>query len=326
MSVDTVIDQFLADIRKNYNLEIFDVIAPSPDETTGEVPAYYDPKTDTELVCSNFDTARKKVNTGFLYLFNDLEHPNGEHQNFLMLNSISEIFRQTPSYSFTTKEFTDKLEYAYTCGQLYTSYSKGCTGEFIKNSYQYIPINITRICNKYQELYDAFIPDPPSSDPDAEIIPKITQFWNKYSGAFSKEIAENNPPIETLSSNFDWFYNKITEYKDLGTNAAKIQAVGYVFYDAKNRVQLINQNMDIIFSLCRYKFKLYDTLVDDLYELWIKTINHVESEYKDLNSYEKESMKQKIYSGQILEVINFYTNAKNIYDDFLTFFTQYSIN
>lgn len=327
MSVDSVMTEFNNVIRKNYELEIFDIVIPDADEETGTVPAYFDPETLIEDdICKTIDTAKNTINRAFLYFFNDLEIPNGEHQNFLVLNNISEIFRKTPSYSFTTKEFTDKLEYAYTCGQLYTSYAKGCTGDFLDVLFKHIPVNITSICTKYQQLYDEFIPEPPdTSDPEAEVIPKITQFWNLYSDAFTEEILANKPPFEELSKDFEYLYDKITEYKELGINAAKQQAVGYVFPGDEKRLQVAYPSMDEVFSTCRNKFKLYDTLVDSVYELWLKTITHVEEEYADKQDYEKESLKLKIYSGALLEEIDFFADAQKIYQDFLTFFEQYDI-
>lgn len=324
MSVDSVLNGFAANIRENYSLEIFDVIIPPPDEETGEVPPYFDPKKYTEQVCTAISEAQASINRAFLYLYNDLEIPHGEHQNFITINALSEVFRDTPSYSLSTKIFTDKLEYSYTCGQIYHSYSKGCTGDFLRTLYGYIPTSITNTCNYYQSLYDDFIPVI-SPNPEEPPVPKITQFWNKYSSAFSTAILEHEPQFKSVKNNFSMFYDMITEYKNLAINASKIQAAGFVFVDAKRRTQSVLDNMDTIFKECRNKFKYYDSLVNDLYELWLVTINHVETEYSEESDYEKESLKIKIFSALLLDYVKFYDDSEKLYKNFLTFFTQYGI-
>lgn len=328
MSVDSVINEFINEIRSNYNLSIFDIVV--PDSNEGNVIDYFDPKTILEVVCQTLESLKSTINNAFLCLFNDLEQINGEHQNFISLNTLSEMFRNTPSYSLETKQFTDKLEYAYTCGELYSSYSKSYNGDFINTLYKNIPINITKICNKYQQLYNEFnsstnIKYISKIINNEESIPKITQFWNKYNEQFTEEILQNKNPFIELQSNFNEFYTKIIEYKDLGTRAAKLQATGFVFINATNREQQVLSNMNDIFKLCRNKFKNYDELVDELYELWLTTIEHVNKNYLNLSEYDIESMKQKIYSGLLLEKINFFSDSEILYNYFLTFFSQYNI-
>lgn len=325
-SVDLLFTKYINMIRNNYKLEIFNIVIPDPDPETGEIPDYFDPKAFIEEnICKTIDRAKNAVNNAFLSLFNNLEAQNGEHQNFIIINAISEMIRGTPSYSFTTKEFTDKLEYAYTCGQLYASYAKGCTGEFLDTPFYNRTLGIiTTICNTWQHEYEKFL-EKSSNTSVSESIPKITQFWNKYSGVFSSEILPYKAPFEKLAISFEQMYNKIIEYKDLGINAAKYQAVGNVFPGDEKRLQVVYPSMDEVFSACRHKFKLYDTLVDSLYELWLETITHVEKEYSDTPDFEKESLKSKIYIGVLLEKTNFYNDAQKLYQYFLTFFKQYNI-
>lgn len=59
MSVDSVMTEFNNVIRKNYELEIFDIVIPDADEETGTVPAYFDPETLIEDdICKTIDTAK----------------------------------------------------------------------------------------------------------------------------------------------------------------------------------------------------------------------------------------------------------------------------
>lgn len=324
MSIDSILNTYISNIRQNYSLEIFDIVVPPPDEETGEIPPHFDPKTSMEELCSAISLAKSIINNAFLYLFNNLEIRNGEHQNFITINALSEVFRDTQQYSLDTKIFTDSPEYySNICGQLYFSYAKGYTGDFL-TIYNYVPINITEICNYYQLLYDEYTPDI-SSGSEEPPAPKITQFWNSYGTSFEHQIFSFKPIFEKLSNDFISFYNMITEYKDLAINASKAQATGFVFVDAQRRKQAVLENMDLVFKECRNKFKYYDSLVNDLYELWLTTFDHVESEYSEENEYEKESLKTKIFSALILDYVKFYENSEKLYKRFLTFFTRYGI-
>lgn len=330
MTVESVLNSFITSIEANYDLAMFGSTIVTTTGTDGEsnTVTYYSGKEELEAVCKEIEKAKESINTGFLFLFNDLEQPNGEHQNFLVINALSEVFRKAQSYSFQTKVFTDKLWYAYTCGQLYSSYAHGASGEFLNTLYIEIPINITQICGEYQELYDEFTPsttpaDP--ADPGSKPLPKTVQFWKQYGTQFTKEISPYADTFNQVASDFSWFYNEIIAYKDLGTNAAKLQAVGYVFTNTDDRTQLVNTNMTEVFSLCSGKFEIYDSLVEQLYGLWIQTKNHVATEYTDLQDYEIQGMELNIFTGALLESINFYSDSENIYHEFLTFFQNYGI-
>lgn len=315
MSVDTIFDNYLKTIRNNYKLGIF------------SVEKGFNPKTVLENACSSFNDARKAINNGFLYLFNDLEQPNGDQQNFLIINSIAEIFRSIPMYSYDTKEFADSLDYAYTRGQIYTSYSKGSDGKFIQKLYDQVPKNITNICNEYQKKFDNYVPPVKSaSEPEEPEKTPLESFWDKYSAEFTTKINTQSAQMETLANKFKWFYNKITEFKNLGVNASKLQASAHNFLNAKEYTQIVAPTMEDVFSVCRTKFKNYDPVIDNIYEIWLTAKEHVKIEYSELNTNDANTILSKIYSSKVLEYINFYNNSKKLYDELLTFFTQYGIN
>lgn len=331
MTVESVLNSFIDNIESNYDMDMFGSTTVTTPGAEGEEPTtvtYYSGKEELEKVCEAIDAAKGSINRGFLFLFNDLEQDHGEHQNFLVINALSEIFRKTQSYSFETKQFTDKLWYAYTCGQIYASYARGADGQFLNTLYREIPINITQICTDYQELYDEFTPSTTPADPDdpqSQSLPKTVQFWQQYGDTFKEEI---NPFAETfnqVASDFAWFYDEIIAYKDLGTNAAKLQATGYVFTNTDDRLQVVLPSMTDVFGLCSGKFQIYDTLVEQMYGLWIQTEQHVATEYSDLKEYEIQSYELNIFSGVLLESINFYSDSERIYNEFLTFFTNYDI-
>ena len=330
MTVESVLSEFKTQIESNYDLEMFgstEVTTSTPDGGSNTV-TYYSGKEELVKVCEAIDKAKNSINTAFLYFFNDLEQPSGEHQNFLVINALSEVFRRSQSYSFETKEFTNKLWYAYTCGQLYASYSRGCTGEFLSTLYGSIPINISRLCTNYQELYDEFTPDttaPDPEDPQSKPLPKTVQFWQQYGEEFQTEVEPYIDTFNTVVSDFGWLYNEITKYKDLGTTAAKLQAVGYVFTNTDERTQLVSSNMTDVFALCSGKFEIYDELVGNMYNLWNQSKQHVATEYPDLEEYNIASQELNVFTGVLLESINFYSDSETIYHEFLTFFSKYGI-
>lgn len=332
MTVESVMSGFVSDIEANYDLEMFgSTTVTITDDTTGEssTVTYYSGKEELEKICTAINAAKDSINTGFLYLFNDLEQDHGEHQNFLVINALSEIFRKTQSYSFETKQFTDKLWYAYTCGQIYSSYGKGASGQFLTRLYSEIPINITRICGEYQELYDEFTPsttpeDP--GDPESKPLPKTVQFWQEYGEEFGSEMEPFLDTFNALAADFNWFYGEITAYKELGTNAAKLQAVGNVFTYTDDRTQLVAPSMTEVFASCDNQFQIYDTLVEEMYDLWLRAEEHVNTEYTDLEEWEIRSTKLNVFAGVLLEHINFFSESETMYNEFLTFFSSYGIS
>ena len=336
MSVESVMEGFVSSIQANYDKEIFEVVTydPTPSDTGQEegeddTITSFDAKVVVDQVCDAINAAKESISKGWLYLFNDLEHPNGEHQNFLVLNAVSEVFRKTPSYDFNNPNvFTDRLEYCYTCGQLYTSYAKGVSGEFLDILYGAVPLDITEICEEYQELYDEFVPSTTpgdSSDPASRPMPKLMQFWNRYSNQFTAEILAYVPQFQELKSDWDWFYEEVSAYKDLGVSAAQKQAVGYVFVNTDDRTEQVHPTMTDVFQLCKGNFQVYDTLVEELYGIWLQADAHAEQLYAGEDEWTRNSNKLKVFSGVLLEHIGFFDDAKAMHEEFLTFFGRYNI-
>lgn len=322
MSCESILQDYIDTIRNNYTKKIFTVVKYKPTSSSTETISSFDPKPVVETVCTGISSAKTAISTAWTYLFNDLEIPNGEHQNFLQLNALSEMFRKTPSYSFSNpKVYTDKLDYSYTCGQLYTSYAKGVDGTFLKTLYGNVPDEITAICSKYQNLYDKFVPD--TSETNSK--PKIAQFWESYSADFIKEIKPYELTFKSLASDWNDFYNKVHEYKELGVDAAKKQAVGFVFEHSGEREEQTLPTMTDVFSSCQNKFLYYDNLVEDLYGLWVQSAAHANTIYAEESEWVIISNRLKIFSGVLLEHIGFFSAAEKIYKNLLTFFSKYNI-
>lgn len=324
MSVTSVCNSISSSIRTVFKSEPFvSKNYTSTDTSSNTESSATGGRTVLEALIESITKANEAIDKGLLYLFNDLEHSNGEHQNFLVINSLSEIFRNNPSYSFETDTYTEKLEYAYTCGQLYSSYGKASDGTFITNSYGYVTTDVLKVCNTYSEYYNKFTPSI-SSTSSYSGTSKIVQFWNRYYSSFSQEIQPFIDVFNSMATDWQWFYDEITTYKETGTEAAKLQAVGYTFTSSDNRSELALPTMTDVFSSCETKFQAYDSQVEYFYSLWKKTLNKME-EKTDLDSWDANSEKYKMFTGAILENIGFFTKAKNIYNEFLTFFQKYGI-
>jgi hypothetical protein len=378
MSVTSVCNTFKKSIEDNYSLNIFadtgdqnfktwatDVLLLNNMAITEEnMMKVVGGKTGASILknlISAITKANEAIDKGLLYLFNDLEHSNGEHQNFLVINSLSEIFRNSPSYSFETDSYTEKLEYAYTCGQLYSSYSKASDGTFLSNNFGYVMTDVKKICQTYESYFTGVDPseidqsgviqtsqqsnwasmqitnkdyldyindkvliiDSSSSD-DEEDLPLLVRFWIYYYKQFQEEIQPFIDVFNSMVTDWEWFYDEITSYKEAGTDAAKLQAVGYTFTSSDNRSELASPTMTDVFSSCETKFQTYDSQVEYFYSLWKKTLSKME-EKTDLDSWDANSEKYKMFTGAILEDTGFFTKAKNIYNEFLTFFQKYGI-
>lgn len=371
MSVTSVCNTFKKSIEDNYSLSIFGLDSDISTQdfmnwATTVLTTDGRPVTKEDMIASMGGTtgkpilenlisaitkANEAIDKGLLYLFNDLEHSNGEHQNFLVINSLSEIFRNSPSYSFETDSYTEKLEYAYTCGQLYSSYGKASDGTFLSNNFGYVMTDVKKICQTYESYYTGVDPSKidqsdwgsvlltnedyfinmgwkysytSSSSSDEEDIPPLVRFWNYYYKQFQEEIQPFIDVFNSMTTDWQWFYDEITSYKEAGTDAAKLQAVGYTFTSSDNRGELASPTMTDVFSSCETKFQAYDSQVEYFYSLWKKTLNKME-EKTDLDSWDANSEKYKMFTGAILEDTGFFAKAKNIYNEFLTFFQKYGI-
>lgn len=373
MSVTSVCNTLKKGIEDNYSLSIFGLASDISTEefmqwafslfNAGDKPLTKEDMLESmsgktgmpilKNLISAITKANEAIDKGLLYLFNDLEHSNGEHQNFLVINSLSEMFRNTPSYSFETNTYTEKLEYAYTCGQLYSSYSKACDGTFLSNNFGYIISDVKKICQTYEKYYTGIDPDKidqglwwnailnnedyfntmgwkysytdSSSDNDDEkTIPPLVRFWNYYYEQFQEEIQPFIDTFNSIATDWQWFYDEITSYKEMGTEMSKLQAVGHSFIFSDNRNEQVSPTMTDVFNSCETKFQLYDSQVEYFYSLWKKTLTKIE-ERTDLNEWEISAEKYKMFTGAILENTGFFTKAKNMYNEFLTFFQKYDI-
>lgn len=329
MSISSVMAAHKTTIRANEDLECMEPATSSETDSNGDTTTTvtFDPMDVLESVCTSIDEVVSAVTTGFQALYDDLEVTNGEHVNFIVLNAYGEVFRKRQSYDFDTCEFTDRLEYSYTIGQLYQSYANGCDGEFLDFILGPYPARITEICEEYNELYEDFSYST-TPDADGNVESKATQFWNRYSAVFTEDINTQKANYDTVTADWNSFYSKIIEYKDLGASASKQMSIGSSFIQEADRAEVVQATMQDVFLNCKGKFQTFDSLVGTLYDLWVDSKAHVDDYWvgtQEIEEYEVTTYYINVYYGAMLEQVGFYDSAETLYDWFVSFFKKYSI-
>lgn len=327
MSTVSIMDDYVASIRLNYNLNIFEAefapIEPVPPNPEIDVFPTSRAMVVTEDVCVLIKRASKSINMAFDILFNNHKIEDGENQNFMVINAFSENYRNYDQYE--NGKFIVNKTYTYCCGKFYHASAVGSSGEFLTPYKTYID-NITEICLYYEDLYGKFIPTvtmPSSDDSSSDTsVPKITQFWNIYIAEFTGKINAQKEIFESLKSEFSSFEESVQSYIDLGQAMATAFAIGNGFVGSGKKTMVPYNNMGEIWKSHEGYFQLYSSEIENIYKLWLTSASETDKIYSvNATEYEYDSIRQNIFFSLILTYKDFW-NQSNIIDEFISKFNE----
>lgn len=278
-------------------------------------------------LCTNANNLAGATDTSCRILFDDIEH-DIKNVNFATIYGLADAFTEYGPYNVDTEEKTEDLTYTTVRGYMYGSLKNMESGKTLDDPISDLIAGITEVCEKYQELYDKYVP-PESTVTDGTgdetQKTKIDHFWDENISAFQSEIEPYWGALGAIHGDFSAFSDNVEKYKTLGTETLQIISCASNFLNEK---RLIGTEADkTMLDVHMSSGKSYGNYSEDLgmvYDHWEKIRDYVPKIDAD-DEYKVEEKKRYYLNSEILSSLDFYNQAKTLHDWFSGFASKYEL-
>ena len=261
-------------------------------------------------------------------LFDDVEREL-EQVNFSSIYGLSDGLSYYGVFNKETEKLEKDLTYTTTRGYFYASLKGIESGQFLAFIVSEVNSALNETCQRYQEAYEKYEPPvtEPLNDSGEESVQKskLEYFWDENIESFRGEIVPLGERFGAVAADFQAFFDMVNEYKKLGTETLQILSCAANFFNEKQTVGCEDgYSMEGVHLLSGGTYGKYNEKLGKVYEIWNR-LRDFQPDPEKNDQFSLGTVKQNYFNSEILEALNFFSQARDIRDRFLNLVRKYEL-